>query len=301
MTQPTFESIPYTDLIQRRFSCRKYDRNPIGDEKQDKLTAFLADLPASPFDKLRTKPFGTRPRFGLVAAQENDSQSLRGLGTYGFIRNPAGFVVGAMTSAEYDLEDYGYLLEMILLYATALDLGTCWLGGTFTKSRFAEKVKPRADETMPAIAAIGEFAEKDQKRMGLISQIAGSYKRLAWEQLFSNVILKEPLFRNEAGPYARPLEMVRIAPSASNKQPWRIVRNGDFWRLYLRRTAGYHDDPLKRFLDLADMQRIDMGIAMCHFELTAREIGLRGSWVVEDNLNTNPTPSTEYIVSWQEL
>jgi len=293
MNQTTFEDIPYTELIQHRFSCRKYATDPIADEKQDKLTAFLADLPAS--------PFGTRPRFGLVAAQKDDSQSLRGLGTYGFIRNAAGFIVGTIKPAEYDLEDYGYLLEMILLYATALDLGTCWIGGTFTKSRFARKVELGNNESIPAIAAIGEFAEKDQKRMGLISQIAGSHKRLPWETLFSNVILKEPLYRNEAGPYARVLEMVRIAPSASNKQPWRIVRNGNFWRLYLRRTAGYSDDPLKRLLDLCDMQRIDMGIAMCHFELTAQELGLNGEWVVEDDLNTNPTPSTEYIVSWEDL
>ena len=290
-----------TELIARRFSCRKYATHPIADKKQAKLNEFLDALPQAPFDKLRAKPSEMRPRFGLVAAQENDSQALRGLGTYGFIRNPAGFVVGAMTPAEYNLEEYGYLLEMILLYATALELGTCWLGGTFTKSRFAEKVRPGADETIPAIAAIGEFAEKDQKRMGLVSRIAGSYKRLAWEELFSNGILKEPLYRNEAGPYARVLEMVRIAPSASNKQPWRIVRNGSFWRLYLRRTAGYHDDPLKRFLNLADMQRIDMGIAMCHFELTAKELDLSGQWVVENDFNTNPTPSTEYIVSWQEL
>ena len=293
MTETAFEEIPYTKLIQRRFSCRKYDRMPIADEKQEKLTRFLDTLPES--------PFGSRPRFGLVAAQENDNQTLRGLGTYGFIRNPSGFITGAMTSAPYDLEDYGYLMELIMLYATALDLGTCWLGGTFTKSRFAEIVQPRADETMPALAAIGEFVQKDQKRMGWTSQVAGSHKRLDWDVLFSNVILKEPLYKNEAGPYARVLEMVRIGPSSSNKQPWRMVKNGNFWRLYLRRTAGYYEDPIKRILNLCDLQRLDMGIAMCHFELTAKELGLNGHWLVEDDLDKTPRPATEYIVSWEDL
>ena len=32
---------------------------------------------------------------------------------------------------------------------------------------------------------------------------------------------------------------------------------------------------------MADLQRVDMGIAMCHFELAARERGLAGRWVVE--------------------
>ena len=286
-----FEKIPATTLIERRFSCRKYATKPIADEKQDKLTNFLNALPQA--------PFGSRPRFGLVAAQENDSQTLRGLGTYGFIRNAAGFVVGTMTPAEYDLEDYGYLLEMILLHATALDLGTCWLGGTFTKSRFAEIVQPAENETMPAIAAIGEFAQKDQKRMGWTSRMAGSHKRLAWEVLFADTRFGEPLDRNDIGAYAQVLEMVRIAPSASNKQPWRIVKHGDFWRLYLQRTSGYRHDPIKRFLDIADMQRLDMGIAMCHFELTAHELGLAGAWVVEDDLDKTPQPDTEYVVSWR--
>lgn len=293
MTTTTFEGIPTTELIQRRFSCRKYARTPITGEKQDKLTNFLAALPRP--------PFGSRPRFGLVAAQENDSQTLHGLGTYGFIRNAAGFVVGAITPAKYDLEDYGYLLEMILLYATALDLGTCWLGGTFNKSRFAEIVQPVANETMPAIAAIGEFSEKNQKRMDWTSRLAGSHKRLDWDVLFSNTRFAEPLYQNKAGAYAQVLEMVRIAPSASNKQPWRIVKHGDFWRLYLQRTPGYRHDPIKRFLDIADMQRLDMGIATCHFELTAQELGLPGQWVVEDSLNPFPKPNIEYIVSWQEL
>jgi hypothetical protein len=79
------------------------------------------------------------------------------------------------------------------------------------------------------------------------------------------------------------------------------VKHGNFWRFYLRRTAGYEHDPLKRFLDLADMQRLDMGIAMCHFELSAKEFGLAGQWVVEDDLDQFPVPNTEYIVSWQEL
>jgi len=114
------------------------------------------------------------------------------------------------------------------------------------------------------------------------------------------VLFGEPLYRNEAGAYAQVLEMVRIGPSASNKQPWRIVKNGDFWRLYLRRTAGYRHDPLKQYLGLADMQRLDMGIAMCHFELTAKELSLDGQWVVEEELDKFPLPNREYIVSWQE-
>ena len=93
--------------------------------------------------------------------------------------------------------------------------------------------------------------------------------------------------------------MVRIGPSASNKQPWRIVRQDQFWRFYLQRTPGYREDPIKRILDLCDLQRLDMGIAMCHFELSARELGLMGKWLIEEDINKSPDALTEYVVSWE--
>ena len=74
-----------------------------------------------------------------------------------------------------------------------------------------------------------------------------------------------------------------MAPSATNKQPWRIVRRGDDWHFYLVRTKGYgKGSPWFKLLRIADLQRVDLGIAMCHFELVARESGRDGRWVVED-------------------
>jgi hypothetical protein len=43
---------------------------------------------------------------------------------------------------------------------------------------------------------------------------------------------------------------------------------------------------------------MDMGIAMCHFELTAREAGLKGEWVVKEPEIEKPDELTEYSVSW---
>ena len=280
-----------TNTIQRRFSCRDYSLNPVDAEKREQLRDFIKALPSG--------PFGSTPRFDLLAATEGDSKSLRGLGTYGFIKNPSAFILGAMTSSAYDLEDYGYRMEAIILHATGLELGTCWLGGTFTKSRFAKKIKLAKNETIPAVTAMGEYRDFDQKRRGWTSQAAGSARRLPWEKLFSNIMLDVPLIRNESGEYATVLDMVRIAPSASNKQPCRILKHNQFWRFYLRRTPGYRKDLIKQILNLCDLQRLDMGIAMCHFELTAKELGLQGKWVVENDLDKNPAALTEYIVSWE--
>ena len=123
---------PARALIGQRFSCRRYDARPIEAEKQKVLRAFLAAMPAA--------PFATPVRLELAAASAEDSQALKGLGSYGLIRGAAGFIIGAVKSGPRDLEDFGYLMELAILQATGLGLGTCWLGGTFTKSSFARKI-----------------------------------------------------------------------------------------------------------------------------------------------------------------
>ena len=50
-------------------------------------------------------------------------------------------------------------------------------------------------------------------------------------------------------------------------------------------------------LRLADLQRVDMGIAMCHFELAIHEFNLQGRWIIEEP-DIIKQESTEYIVSW---
>jgi len=278
--------------IQQRYSCRHYKNQPIPEGQRQKLKNFIqSQLPG---------PFGSQIRFDLIAATAEDQKALRGLGTYGFIRNTPVFIIGASVPSDYHLEDYGYMLEHIILHATSLGLGTCWLGGTFTKSRFAEKIDLRQNEQMPAVAAVGKIADLNQKRKGLISRMAGAHKRLPWEELFFNFTLSAPLLPHEAGEYATPLEMVRIAPSASNKQPWRVISYNDSWRFYLQRTPGYQNDPIKKILGLCDLQRVDMGIAMCHFELTAQTLGLSGSWQVEKSLKLIPHLLGEYLVSWKK-
>jgi nitroreductase len=86
--------------------------------------------------------------------------------------------------------------------------------------------------------------------------------------------------------------MTRLSPSASNKQPWRIVKDGNNFHFYLSHTKGY-----SKAMGF-DMQRIDIGIAMCHFELTAKELGLNGKWMNVAPSIKSQDENTEYIISW---
>ncbi len=283
-------SKPVEEIIRQRFSCRNYIQSPIREDLRQQLLDYL---PA-----VGTGPFGTRARFELAAASEQDRRALKGLGTYGFIRGATGFIIGAIQKDENNLEDFGFLLEQIILMATDIGLGTCWLGGSFTKSSFARKISVGENELVPAVVSVGYIAKKPRRIESLFRSGAGTDRRLPWEQLFFEGRFGAPLAKESAGEYAKALEMVRLAPSASNRQPWRILKEGNRWHFYLQRTPGYQERRLVKLFTVADLQRIDMGIALSHFELMARDLNLDGYWEMSRPDIEIPNEDTEYTISW---
>lgn len=247
---------------------------------------------------VKTGPFGTQARFELVAATEQDRIALKNLGTYGFIKGASGFIIGATEVVGTHLEDFGYLMERVILFATDIGLGTCWLGGTFTKSSFAKKISASGSELIPAVTSVGYIAKTPRRVDAMIRRGAGSDRRLPWERLFFDSRFGVPIPRQAAGDYVVPLEMVRLSPSASNQQPWRIIKDGNIWHFYLHRTPGYLDRRLVKLFTVADLQRIDMGIAMSHFELAAHELGLHGYWEMNEPRIEKPDDLTEFTISW---
>jgi hypothetical protein len=278
------------EAMKQRFSCRRCLDKNLDPEIRRHLAEFL--------ENHSTGPFGSRTRFALIAAGEDDQKTLKGLGTYGFIKGAKGFFVGALGPGTKNLEDFGYLMEYAILFATSLGLGTCWLGGSFTKSSFAKRINTAKEETLPAVTSVG-YIDEEGKSKDWIRRKAGGPQRLPSEQLFFEGSFGNPIDMRQTGAYAALLELVRWAPSASNKQPWRIIRSGGDWHFFLQRTKGYGKDSLLgKLIGVADLQRVDMGIAMCHFELAARELNLAGSWALREPDIKKPTDLTEYTVSW---
>jgi len=285
-------SKPITEIIKKRFSCRTYQERPLEGDMQACLREYLESRDVG--------PFGSHPRFELVAAVEGDSKALRGLGTYGFIKKPTGFIIGAAQETGKNLEDFGYVMEEIILRVTDLGLGTCWLGGTFKRSRFAEEISLRDGEVIPAAISVGYIDKKPVRVDKAVREMAQGDRRLPWRKLFFAEKFGVPLGRDAAGEYAIPLEMVRLGPSASNRQPWRVIKDGRKWHFYLRRTPGYPHRVFDLLLRMTDLQRVDMGIAMSHFALTARELALNGTWKMTEPDIEKSDELTEYVVSWDE-
>jgi nitroreductase len=275
------------EMMKKRYSCRSYTGEPLSTSDKKRLAEII--------NQSGIGPFGNRSAFKLITSEPGDSESLKGLGTYGFIKKPAGFIIGSVNESPMYLEDFGYCMEKIILLATEMELGTCWLGGTFKKSRFAEKAGIAENMEIPAVTATGYIAEKMTLTEKLIRAGAGSDKRKNVHELFFSHELKELDRAFYSSPYGTVLEMVRVAPSGSNRQAWRIVRgrSGKDFHLFMERTKKLSI----RFVK-SDTHRIDMGIAMCHFELAAKECELQGSWIRKKPQDINTSAAWEYIASW---
>ena len=277
---------PVTEIIPVRSSRRTYLERPLGPETGAALRAALAAPPAA--------PFGRQVRLMLLESFDEKKRGGEKLGTYGFIKGAQNFLVGLVAEGEHSLEDFGYVFEWAVLVATDLGLATCWVGGTLKRGAFARAAGAGSDEIVPAVSPVGESPPKRRVFDSTIRLLAGATKRKPWTELFYTGDFGDCLAGNDAGRFGTVLEMTRLAPSASNRQPWRVVkqRDAERYHFYLKRTPGY------RNMTSVDLQRIDMGIAMCHFALCADELGLPGRWDFEQPDIGKLPKGTEYISSW---
>jgi len=238
--------------------------------------------------------FGNKVDFYWIDGNSEEFKDIK-LGTYGVISGTKSFIVGKVRDSEKNFEDFGYCMEKLVLYCSGLHIGTCWLGGTYKKTAFAASVNLKEDEFIPAVTPVGYFGTKKTTVDKLFRRFAGSDNRKPFDELFFSENFSTQLSEKDKEKYGSILEMVRLAPSASNKQPWRIVVNGKMLHFYLKRTPNYNKNLL-----YSDLQRVDMGIAISHLELVLNERNTGHRWIVSiPDLVVDEM--TEYIASCEML
>jgi nitroreductase len=185
------------------------------------------------------------------------------VGSYGGVTgaSTALLFVGSADSKQA-LPAVGYTGEALILEATALGLGTCWVGGMFDGSLARKAAGAVEGEKVFAVSPVGDPMQKVSNTERLVYGMRKPKPRKPVEHI-------APDLHDRSWPtWARPgVEAARIAPSASNRQPWRFRAEGGAIVL----SFDGPDTPIVS-------KRLDCGIAMLHFELAVRAAGASGSW-----------------------
>lgn len=263
------------DVITKRRSVRTYSGKPLKGEDREKLENSLKDT---------DNPFGIPVEFKLLDAKEHDLSSpvIVGCDLYAAAK--------VKKVPQFEIA-YGYSFEKFCLSALSQGLGTVMLAGTLSRKTFEKAMELKGDELMPVATPVGYSSDKKSVREKMMRKAVGADERIPFEKLFFENSFDKSLTPSDAGKFKEALEMVRLAPSAVNKQPWRAVVCGDTVHFFEKKSKGFENE-------LWDLQKIDIGIALAHFDLTMKGCGICGNYLVE-NPNIKLEGGTEYIISYK--
>lgn len=261
------------ETIQKRRSFRTFDGRPLSEEDSEKILAFARQA---------NNPYDIPIEWFLLSAEKDKLvvPVVTGCDTY---------IAGKMKKVPHAEEAFGYAFEKVVLYATSLGIGTTWIAGTMERKVFEEAIDLKEDEVMPCVSPLGYPAKKMSFRETMMRKGIRADSRLPFEELFYEGDYNH-VYGKKNNELNRLLEYVRFAPSAVNKQPWRIVVKDGYAHFYEKKDKGYTSK------DNWDIQKIDMGIAMCHFALGLEEAGKAVDFKISDP-GIETTDKIRYIAS----
>ena len=257
------------ELVRHRRSVRTFDGNPLRAEDAEKILRFAENIET---------PYNIPITWKLLSAKEDGLSSPVIVGT-------DAYIAGKLQRQPHAEEAFGYAFEKLVLYVESLGMGTTWIAGTMDRPAFEKAMELKDGEVMPCVSPLGYPAKKMSLRETMMRKGVRADSRYDFSELFFDQSFDTPL--SEQVSFRDALEMVRWAPSAVNKQPWRVVMDGQKAHFYEKQTKGFED------ASGWDLQKVDLGIAMAHFACGMED---QVSLCVEDPGLSTPE-GTRYIAT----
>jgi len=227
----------YSEAIMRRISNRKYTAQPLTDAEIAQLSKAMDQCNRA-----------GHLRFHLVT---NAPEVLSTVKSYGLFSGVRYFVALVGNANDPDLEEKcGYYGEQLILTATSMGLGTCWVGGTYDRAGCLSLAGE--GEKLVAVIPVGHIPDQPGAK----------------EKLFRATLLRKSKTAQElsagyeeAPDYFRAgMDAVQRAPSARNLQPVCIRCENGVISAHLTQQHAF--------------TMVDLGIAKYHFEIGAHG----GTW-----------------------
>lgn len=258
------------DIIKERRSVRSFNGMSLAPEIKTQLNDFIKNI---------SDPFGGSVTIRLKSFDlKNDYKP----STYGIIKGATDFFLLGIGQDEASALSAGFRFEQVVLKACELGLGTCWIAATFKGSNFDNGQSWPDGEELKIICPVGVPAK--QRMLEKLGRLAlGSSKRRPFEELFFTDNFRRPLSPDSH--FGQPLEMMRLAPSSTNSQPWRALADDSTVHFYYKSKG--------------PISILDCGIGLCHFHLTQQYLHRQGHFYKAASVPT-PPDNWHYLYSYQE-
>jgi nitroreductase len=242
----------YSVLFQRK-SIRKYDLTLLSDSTMAEIMNFVRSL--QPLDA------SIKTEMKFVSQTEVQHNLLR-------IKAPHYLVAFSENKPGY-LTNIGFMLQQLDLFLAAKGFGSCWQG----IPRPIHEVRAGSELEFVIVMSFGMAREP------LYRNSMQEFKRKPLAQI-SNTIGLDDL-----------LEPVRLAPSATNSQPWFFSGDNRLLHAYCAKTN------FLKALIYEKMNQVDMGIALYHLWLAAQVSGKNAAFSQNAGAKANPPDGYYYICS----
>lgn len=237
---------------QYRSSRRSYIKKPLTNEDSNRLQNIISEINKE-----------SNLNFQFV---ENCSKLFNGFSaSYGMISGLTSCIALVGSNKIEGLKTKaGYYGEMLVLEATSMSLGTCWIGGTYKKEECKKHINLKSDEELVCVIAVGYTSENRSLKDKFLLKATKSRK--SFDEILLKNDAKLPNWVDSG------INSVMKAPSAKNKQPIGYSFENNNVKAYIA-----HDNQ--------GYEYIDLGISMLHFQLGAKSKGHEGEWKIINNEN----------------
>lgn len=257
------------EAMKERHSVRSFDGKGISENAIQSLKEAA---------ERSTSPFGGNV---TVRLEKFDMKEGYRPSTYGMIRGAEYFFLIGMDDDEASALTAGFRFEQVVLRAWQLGLGCCWIAATFKGSDFDRGSRWPDGEELKIICPVG-VASRPSLMDKLARTALGSKRRKPLDKIaFCGDFNHSPAADNR---YYEALQMLRLAPSSTNSQPWRALVDGDDVHFYYRPQSS--------------LSIVDCGIGICHFYETERFYGRSGEFRKADDIPAAPA-GLKYLVTYR--
>ncbi len=186
-----------------------------------------------------------------------------------FMAKPGHYVLFFSDDSPGYAENAGFMLQQVDLFLTANGIGSCWqmIPSPHSSARDTSSLN------YVILLAIGIPAEP-LHRVNLVEFDREPLKQISTVEGSTDLI-----------------EPARLAPSGTNNQPWFFTGTNNIIHVYCAKKGRM------KTLFVGKMDRISVGIALCHIWLAALNQGKRTEVITDPDAQAHPPPDYYYILT----